>query len=179
MKIFSSIAVASMLICSTAFSASQFSSTTGNPVEQKTGIGTVDLTQILNTPAFSEKQKSIAEKYKAEADALQQTAKDLKKDMDELAANKGKWPADKVKKAEADLDKRRSDFAQKNAQLSQKQINEFQSLSNEFINAVKAATASVAEERKLSLVISESDATTLYASKALDITKSVIDKVKF
>ena len=179
MKLFSSLAVASMLICSTAFPASQFKSSVDTAPAQNSAIGTVDLTQILSTPAFSEKQKSIAEKYKAEADALQKTAQELKKDMDELAANKEKWSADKVKKAEADLDQRRSEFAKQNAQLSQKQINEFQSLSNEFINAVKAATASVAEERKLSLVISESDATTLYASKALDITNSVIEKVKF
>jgi Skp family chaperone for outer membrane proteins len=175
-----SIIAASILACSTIFAGSQFKSMGGSDEgTSSTQLGTVNLTKILTTPVFSDKQKAISEKYKAQSEELQQTAQTLKKEMDELEANRKTWDAEKVKKVTEDLDKRKMAFANQNAQLSQQQINEFQELSNQFINAVKAATAKVAEEKKLSIVISESDATTLYASKSLDITQSVIEKAKF
>lgn len=175
-----SIIAASILACSTIFAGSQFKSMGGSDeVAPSAQLGTVNLTKILTTPVFSDKQKAITEKYKAQSEDLQKTAQALKKEMDELEANRKTWAADKVKKVTEDLDKRKMAFANENAQLSQQQINEFQALSNQFINAVKSATAEVAKEKNLSIVISESDATTLYASKSLDITQSVIEKAKF
>ena len=175
-----SIIAASILACTAILASSQFKSAMGaDETAASMQMGTVNLTKILTTPVFSDKQKAISEKYKADADALQKTAQTLKKEMDELEANRQSWSADKLKKVTEDLDQRKVEFANKNAKLSQQQIQEFQELSNQFINAVKSATAQVAEEKKLSIVISESDSTTLYVNKSLDITQSVIEKAKF
>ena len=163
-------------MCSAVFASGYFQSTPSASLTQN--IATVDMEVVFKSPVFSDEQAKLNEKFKPENEALQQKAKDLKADFEALSKNRESMPADKIKTVETGLDKRRAEFVAESAKLSNTQLSEFQELSNKFINAVKQATKIVAEDKKLSLVITQSDATTPYVSKSLDITQQVIDKVK-
>lgn len=144
------------------------------------GIGIVDVEAIVKEmPEAISADKQLADLRKSFEDTVTTKTKSLDDKLQAYQKQKSMMAIDKQQSEEANLQKEYQDIQVYRQEKQEALTNKREELLTPIRNKVKKAVEAVAQEEKVSVVLTKDAASTvLYFDSKLDLTFRVIDKIK-
>lgn len=168
--------VASAALC-TMVSVSAMAAPEQTASTMTNSIGVVDMQQVYeNSPKIKKLSETLKEQFSKRRDSIVQMGK-------ELQAQIQKYQKEKPVLSQKDLTTLQKKIREQQVKLREAQVSFQQDLFSaqskemkNFITKVRGVVKTIATQKHLSVVLAKNNL--LYANHSLDITKTVIDKIK-
>ena len=148
---------------------------------EPTKIAVISLNKIYQeAPQMKDGREEAKKKFKDRVDKLNERSTQLQKEFDDFNKNASTMKdAEKEKKAK-DLFKKRDELGKDQDALQRENAEYFEQLEKSFSNDLNRAVSSVAEEKKIDLIINQNQIVAIYnnSDKVADVTQDVLSKLK-
>ena len=163
------VILATALVIATGFSMSAMAA-----VEN---IGVVDMKQIFQSaPQVAKINDSLKVQFADRQTKLEKMSKDLQNDLQKLERNKAVMKPADVAALKAKIAKEGDDFHNEQSSYQQDLYDARQKAIADFMTDIKTASASVAKDKNLTLILPEDS--TLYSASDLDVTQPLLTALK-